>query len=196
MSGQPLVHAGEPGDHLGAAVQFRPARAGPRDRPTGADRDQRRTRRTSTCRTPTCTTIDSIDRGSPWRQGSPSLVVDRGDVRQQRLALIRLLEPGTAKRLVEEIAQRLDPAPTGHRSTSRLTAAPDRLDPGLVLAGPGVDPDRVALVDEDRDLTTRPDSVVAGLRAPVWVSPAKPGSVSVTTRSTVTGSSTPIVSPW
>ena len=27
----------------------------------------------------------------------------------------------------------------------------ERLDPGLVLAGPGVDPDRVALVDEDRD---------------------------------------------
>jgi len=44
-------------------------------------------------------------------------------------------------------------------------------------------------------VTTRPVSVVAGLRAPVWVSPAKPGSVSATTRSTVTGSSTPIVSP-
>ena len=44
--------------------------------------------------------------------------------------------------------------------------------------------------------TTRPVSVVAGLRAPDCVSPAKPGSVSTTLRSTVTGSSTPIVSPW
>ena len=37
--------------------------------------------------------------------------------------------------------------------------------------------------------------MVAGLRAPVAVSPAKPGSVSTTFRSTVIGSSTPIVSP-
>src|SRR5512143_1502170 len=44
--------------------------------------------------------------------------------------------------------------------------------------------------------TTRPVSVVAGFRAPDCVSPAQPGAVSVTVRSTVTGSSTPIVSPW
>src|SRR6185503_17786967 len=43
--------------------------------------------------------------------------------------------------------------------------------------------------------TTRPVSVVAGLRAPVCVSPAKPGSVSTTDRSTLTGNSTPMVSP-
>ena len=59
---------------------------------------------------------------------------------------------GSVRRLVRLADQRFD-----H----------ERLDPGLVLPRPGVDADRVALVDEDRDLvTTRPVSVVAGLRAP------------------------------
>ena len=75
--------------------------------------------------------------------------------------------------------------------------SPIALDARLVFPGPGVDPDRVARLDEDRHLDDEPAfSVVAGFRAPDWVSPAKPGSVSTTLRSTVTGSSTPIVSPW
>ena len=62
--------------------------------------------------------------------------------------------------------------------------------------GARVDADRVARRStKSGTWTTRPVSVVAGLRAPPVVSPAKPGSVSTTLRSTVTGSSTPIVSP-
>ena len=87
--------------------------------------------------------------------------------------------------LLGQVAARADRGirvgPRGGSGTRRCGCRSRSVSPSLTNSG---------------TVTTRPVSIVAFLRAPWAVSPAKPGSVSATRRSTVTGSSTPSVSPW
>ena len=185
VRGQALVHGRRARRSRRGAERCRRATAGPSGRPSAGARGRRRTRRTSACTTPTWRTIDSIDRAAPG-----------GRARQ--------LTSSTVARFVSSAWLSFDassPRPRNAcRTVTRQTGRPGvpaSVRPGSGTRRSGCRPGSCR-PRRRRSARSRPGpvSVVAGLRAPVWVSPAKPGSVSVTTRSTVTGSSTPIVSPW
>ena len=71
----------------------------------------------------------------------------------------------------------------------RISASCQGVDTAEVAAVARVDLQLVAGVDEQRDGDLGAASIVAGLVPPVERSPCRPGSVWVTTISTVTGSS-------
>ena len=172
----------QPRARTGSPASLTPSRATtarPRASPIGASRpecvvvvhDLARSRRGWRCRRSTCMApAGSAVHGCVVRDGC--------EVRQERLALVGVLDPTPPERLVHEGPSRR----RCHRarpwseagSLSRVWYSPVRVSMRIVS------PTSTKI----GTWTTRPVSVVAGLRAPVWVSPAKPGSVSTTLRST------------